>query len=95
MLQLRQQSFGHHFEGPLHLEVTFYFAIPKSRDKKLIQGTYHYYRPDLSNLIKFLEDIATGILFDDDCIISSITSKKCYDDCPRTEFIITELEEHG
>lgn len=86
------------YSGPLHLEVNFFFPIPNSR-KKLTSliGSYHHYRPDISNLIKFVEDCATGVLYHDDCLIASVTSTKKYDiDRPRTEFIITPLlkEDH-
>lgn len=80
--------------GPLHLDAYFYMPIPNhiTKEKKL---TYHkrphVFRPDLSNLIKFLEDCATGIIFRDDSIIASISARKLYDHITRTEFIITPL----
>lgn len=79
------------FTGPLAFNVTFFMGIaPTSRNKNL-SGSYHYFRPDLDNLIKFICDVATGILYHEDCLISSITAKKVYDPNPRTEFFITEL----
>ena len=56
-----------------------------------MQEQPHYSRPDLSNLIKFIEDVATGILYKDDCIIAELVSYKHYDTNPRTEFMITPL----
>lgn len=81
------------YSGPLHLEVNFYFPIPNSRKKVIsLQGSYHHFRPDISNLIKFAEDCANGILFHDDALIASIASTKRYVlDNPRTEIIITSL----
>ena len=81
------------FEGPLHLEITFFFPIAesKSRIKTHILGKPHHYRPDLSNLIKLVEDVATGIIYRDDSLISSITAHKKYGDSPRTEFSLTPL----
>lgn len=77
------------FEGPLHLDVTFFFVHPKHYSKKRKEETkYHSSTPDLSNLVKFVEDIAIGILYHDDAIISSISAKKVYDIEPRTEFTI-------
>lgn len=81
------------YSGPLHLSVTFYLAMP-DRDKRRwdkIAGTPHHHRPDLSNLIKLIEDIATSILYDDDAAIARISAQKRYDYHPRTEFIITPL----
>jgi Holliday junction resolvase RusA-like endonuclease len=52
----------------------------------------HIARPDLSNLIKFIEDIAIGILYGDDSIIAEIYARKCYDATPRTEFELIQLE---
>ena len=79
------------FKGALHLDITFFMAPSKSlrlSKKQIFHGKPHIFRPDLSNLIKFVEDIANGVLYEDDCIISSITAKKVYDIIPRTEFTI-------
>jgi Holliday junction resolvase RusA-like endonuclease len=95
ILQLQQQ---HHnlpeLHGPLHLDLTFFMPIPESRSLKKrteLVGTYHLFKPDTSNMIKFVEDCAQGVIFKDDCQISIITCKKVYDDNSRTEFTITEL----
>lgn len=73
------------FTGPLRMSFIFYFGRKKS--KKF----YHTYIPDLSNLIKMVEDIGTGILYEDDCLIAEISAVKCYSTYSRTEFTITEL----
>jgi Holliday junction resolvase RusA-like endonuclease len=68
--------------------------IPPSRSKqkdKLI-NTFHVYTPDLSNMIKFVEDIANGILYKDDCQISSIVAHKIYSDTSRTEFTLSRID---
>jgi len=92
----RQHDNAPLFMGPLHLEARFYFPIPASRTKQLnvLIGTHHYFRPDLSNLIKLIEDMATGIVYKDDCLIASITAVKLYDVEPRTEFVITQLNNY-
>lgn len=82
------------FIGPLHLDVTFFMGTPSKMNaakRKSLDSTYHVYRPDLSNLLKFIEDIATGILYRDDSLIASISCKKIYDELPRTEFILTQI----
>lgn len=82
------------FLGPVHMDITFYFDIHKvtSKKREKLSENYHRFVPDLSNLIKFVEDSAIGIIYRDDCLISSITAKKMYADIARTEFTITELE---
>lgn len=71
---------------PIELNIVFYFQLPKRFKRR---EYLHYSRPDLSNLIKYYEDICMGILFDDDCIISRIVAEKRYDVRPRTEFTIS------
>ena len=82
------------YTGPLHLDVTFYLKMPKLSERKVIErnNTYHYYRPDLSNLIKFIEDVANEILYKDDAQICVITSRKLYHENPRTEFSLIPLK---
>lgn len=80
------------FTGPLQLTITFYMGIPQKRKK--LCGCYHACRPDTSNLIKFIEDVASnGILYKDDALIAVIQAQKVYSDEPRTEFTITALGE--
>lgn len=78
---------------PLHLDVEFFLDFPRVSAKKRAQyeNKLHITKPDLSNLIKWVEDAATGILFSDDCIIASITCKKQYGDKPRTEFSVCSI----
>lgn len=81
------------FAGSTHLEVIFHMPIPQSLSKKKqkkLFGMYHIKRPDLSNLIKFIEDAGNEIIFTDDCLITSIDAKKIYSFEPRTEIIIKE-----
>lgn len=83
------------YHGPLHLDISFFMPIPKfvAKKRKYItqSGNYHIGIPDLSNLIKFVEDAATGILFADDSIIASLCVSKKYDTNARTEFTVREL----
>jgi Holliday junction resolvase RusA-like endonuclease len=80
--------------GPLHLDITFYLKMPKlsPRKRKEKNHSYHQYRPDLSNLIKFVEDIAQHLIFDNDSQIAQITSRKVYHEKPRTEFQVTQID---
>ena len=74
-------------EGPLRLDITFFMKIPK-KGKNLL---WHIKRPDLSNMLKLYEDVAIGILYEDDSQIAEIVARKIYDEYPRTEFTLTHL----
>lgn len=81
-------------QGPLSLYITFYMPIPPSwpmERKQETIGQPHIFKPDTSNMIKFVEDCCNGIIFKDDCQIAVVNCKKIYDTTPRTEFTITEL----
>lgn len=80
------------FLGPLHLIIVFYVKIPQAQAKKNISGKPHVSKPDLSNLIKYVEDVATGILYPDDKQVCKITARKEYDEHPRTEFKIEVVQ---
>jgi Holliday junction resolvase RusA-like endonuclease len=78
-------------DGAIRMVIVFYMPIPKSLSIKKqdeLCGTPHHKRPDLSNLIKFVEDAANGILYADDAQIASIKATKLYDLQPRTEFTL-------
>jgi Holliday junction resolvase RusA-like endonuclease len=77
------------YEGPIHMDVTFFMR----QAVKTPQSGLHFYKPDLSNLLKFVEDVCTKVIYYDDCLIASISAKKVYSTNPRTEFTIREL--HG
>lgn len=78
------------FTGPLHLEINFYlpYGSVKSKSK---EGLPHIQRPDISNLIKYIEDIMTGIVYPDDKLVAGITSYKWFSSEPRTEIIVSEI----
>jgi len=85
--------------GPLHLNVIFYMKPPESCSAKKRAALFnqpHIFKPDLDNLIKFICDISSGVIYHDDCAIFSITSKKIYDSNSRTEFSFTSIlqEDH-
>lgn len=79
--------------GPIAITCVFFMKLPlnvKAR-RALEEQHYHNCKPDTSNLIKFLEDAAQGVLFGDDCIIARIEASKIYDNTPRTELTIKGL----
>ncbi len=79
---------------PLRFIVTFYMPIGQTysaKRKSQLLNKPHFKRPDLSNLIKYCEDVCNGIVFYDDAQIVEIFASKLYDTVPRTEFEIIPL----
>lgn len=82
------------FKGPIHVICNFYLLYPKdvSHDKR-VNNSHHTRRPTMSCLIYFLERIATGIIFGNCVIISSLTCNKIFTlDNPRVELEIYSLK---
>ncbi len=77
------------YTGPLKFDITFFMRLSNQLKKK--PPYYHIFKPDSSNMIKMYEDVCTGILYHDDCLIAAISAQKVYDLNPRVEFTITEL----
>jgi Holliday junction resolvase RusA-like endonuclease len=63
--------------APVRLTVRAYFPCPKS-DKKEDRAKYRWHtkRPDLSNLVKLIEDMGNGFLWHDDAQICSEVLEK-------------------
>ena len=84
------------FSGPVRLDVTFVFAIPKGwpewKKTAARQGDWHHVsRPDRGNLLKLLEDALTGpFLADDSQIVGGEVAKR-YGDVPGYEIKIEPL----
>lgn len=71
---------------PLRAEFEFHMPIPKSwskRKKENAPATPHLVKPDVSNMIKFYEDIGNGILYADDKQIVEVSAEKFYSDEPK------------
>jgi Holliday junction resolvase RusA-like endonuclease len=81
------------FEGPLHLDVTFFMAKPKTSAKQtaLMQDKPHYCKPDLDNMLKWVFDCSNKILYHDDSCIASVHCDKRYSDIPRTSIKVSEI----
>ena len=78
--------------------VNVYTQIPKSTSKKkkilMLKHLLHpAKRPDADNIMKAIFDSLNGIAYVDDCQIVSIAYNKMYDEQPRVEVTLTELEE--
>lgn len=78
------------YEGPLQLIVEFYFETPKRTQSA--NGKFHTGPPDTDNCIKYLCDIAQGLLYKNDSLIAQIIATKLYDHIPRTQFTIKQLK---
>ena len=87
--------------GPVHLRVEFLFPRPKKPAKgHVLHGNpgraWLAWRPDLSNIIKAVEDGLNGIAYSDDSQIVSITALKLYaaeNEQAGTRVTITQAEE--
>ena len=94
--QIRQQHGNRPwYKAPIHLDIKFFFPIPKQLHKKLLQmqGAPYPHRPDTDNCCKFILDAIQGILYENDSCIASIYAKRLYDDGngPRTIFYFEEM----
>ncbi len=96
-IDLRNQHEGEDpYDGPIHMEITFFMPMPNSwsdKKKRDTLGTYHHLRPDIDNLVKFILDSANAVLFKDDAIVASINTHKVYSSKPHTKITIRELDD--
>jgi len=80
------------YQGPLRMDIVYYFHIAKTRVNEIKENDYMYYRPDVDNLEKMTLDLCVDAgLFHDDSLVSEVFKKKVYSNNPRTEFTIREL----
>lgn len=82
------------FFDPIHLDVTFIFQIPESYSKKkkeLLLNKPYDGRCDLDNLLKYLMDVCTRALYNDDKLITSISAEKIYGVDAKTIFSFNRL----
>ncbi len=82
------------FFEPIHMEVTFVFEVPKSSSKKkqeLLINKPYIGKVDVDNLLKKLLDEATGALYINDNIVTSISARKIYGWHAKTLFTVTNI----
>jgi len=82
-----QAANGRRLSGPIRLQLVARVQIPASWSKKKREDAincniFPEVKPDLSNIIKNLEDVCNGLLFDDDKAICQIISSKVYSEHP-------------
>lgn len=71
----QQQCAGTFFEGAVRLAIVFFLPRPKSMPARI---KHHLTRPDLSKLVRGVEDALTGILWSDDSRIVDVIARKAY-----------------
>jgi len=94
--QLKETGFNQPLEGPISLVCGFYFGVPKSTSKKkraefLSGESKHTKKPDLSNLLKFVEDCLNNVIWNDDSQIIEISCAKYYAENPATVLVIEPI----
>lgn len=95
----QQQAPPEPFEGPLKVDITFYFSRPKShygtgKNAGVLKKTapyHHITKPDIDNLRKLVMDALSGVFYIDDKQVCIGTTIKTYDDRPRTVINIKKL----
>lgn len=81
-------------EGPCSIEIFAFFEVPKSKSKKFREAALNGLerptkKPDLSNIIKGIEDALNGLVYKDDSSIVSLKIQKYYSEFPRVEIEIS------
>ena len=83
--------------GPVALAASFYMPIPKRMkcpdpdNVRARMAMFHAKKPDMSNILKALEDALNGILWVDDSQIAHANIGKRYSTSPRIEVQATQL----
>ena len=85
-LQVRPQPL---FSGAVTLTVRFYLPRPKSLPKRV---QYPVKKPDLSKLIRALEDALTGVVWNDDAQVTMVMATKHYGE-PGCSVVVKEVGE--
>lgn len=98
ILQLRPQlppNLSFPLLCPLIINLLFLMQIPKSMSKKKQKELVlepHTSRPDVSNMVKFIEDVLQDAeIIKDDCTIYEIRARKLYAYKPATVIDIYQL----
>lgn len=82
------------FRGNLAVKAVFYLDFPDGmgeQRRKERNNNFHTTRPTLGALTKAIEELCTGLLFEDPAIIVSMLIEKRLSRTPRLELIISEV----
>lgn len=90
--ELKSQMMGlYSHSEPLKVTMEFHMPIPKSwakvKQKRALHKP-HSSRPDVDNLLKFVDDSLNSILWQDDAIIYEVHIRKFYSDEPKTRLLV-------
>lgn len=93
---MKEQGFTM-IDGPCCLDIMAFFEVPKSKSKKfkeraLLGLERPTKKPDLSNIVKGIEDALNGLAYKDDSSIVFLSVAKCYSEVPRVEVVLREIE---
>jgi len=83
------------FEGPLRMTVCLAMQIPQSysrkkREQALSRTIFPTKKPDVSNVLKAIEDACNGVVYRDDVQIVSGSFEKLYGDRPGVTVVFSE-----
>jgi len=101
LLQIAKYKPNQPYAGNIRLSIRFTMPIPKSwhrtgKYKHLLKDKYkgikhHSIKPDLSNLLKLIEDVLQPSFYVDDSQVCEIYAEKMYGQRPNTAVIIEEI----
>lgn len=74
---LRQKDKWKKIEGAIGMDIEFRMPISKSKGESMLK-VHHVKRPDLSNMVKYYEDVMQGHLYNDDCQIVETIARKVH-----------------
>lgn len=80
-------------EGPIEMHIAVFMHVPQSISKKRRQAMLDGIevptkKPDLSNILKAIEDALNGIAYPDDCNIVALSMTKHYAVEPRVDVTV-------
>jgi Holliday junction resolvase RusA-like endonuclease len=65
-------------DQPIFLHCIFRFAVPKSAKHRI--GQYHLHKPDVTNLLKAVEDACNQTFYRDDACLAVVSGTKWWSD---------------
>lgn len=81
------------FEGPLFMEVTAQYLVPKSWPKaKAADAFWRVSKPDVDNIAKLVADSLNEVVYQDDAQVSRLIVQKNYSDVAGVSVRIASLE---
>jgi len=86
------------FAMQVEMLIEFHMPIPASYSKRKraeLVGRPYVKVPDLSNMIKFYEDVFNGVLYEDDKLIVKILASKIHSLEPKTIICIREFHDEN